>query len=329
MVEMDNKGYVLSGFTFLLMIPAILIVAAYADMTRTGGESVSTVLQSEGTFNAVNDVERNIPIISTDVIRETADNITLTGVPLTDSRLTVKNALQTKINDFTKNYTENIGADEIKCTILKVDSAPDPFKIEVKSSICIKKGRTMHNETVTQYVDIDNKQIPDPIPFIKLRDFGIPERDDNVGLIIYGSSLSDFLNSRGLENSQAYNGSTSPLFIKKCPYDPYVSHGNGNSSITLKNCLNSKYFHESNDGACFMCRLEGKSMCPHYGMETFIVPPPSLNLSQNKAPCSSDHVVFGNDTYPGVIFEYYFDGNFHYFLFLDNGHRQKYGLPEC
>lgn len=323
---MDKKGYVLSGFTFLLIIPAILIVAACADMAKLGETSVSTSIQSDVTFYAVEDVEQNVPIIATDVLRETADNITLTGIPLVDSRLAVKNAVQIKINDFTKNYTQNIGADEVTCTILEVDNSPDPFKIAIDYNVYIKKGRTVHNETISQLIDIDNNQIPDPIPFIKLRDFGIPKRDDNVGLIIYGSNLFDFLNSKGLKNAYVYNGSTSPLYIKKCPYDPYVSHGNGNLSFTLKNCIDNKYFHESSDGACFMCRLEGKAICQHYGMETFIIPPPSLNLSHIQAPCSSDHVLFNETTYPGNEFEYYCEGSNHYRLFLDNGHRSKYGL---
>ncbi len=325
---MEQKGYVLGGMAFLLMIPAILMIITFADMVKTGEESVSATLQSDSAFFAVNDIEKNAPIITTDLIRETADNITLTGIPLTNSRLTIKSTLQEKIDDFTLDYTGQTGIDEIKCTVLKVGSSPDPFKIEINYNIYIKKGRIVHNETITQFIDISNKHIPDPMPFIKLKDFGIPKRDNNAGLIIYDSSLFDFLNSRGLENAVVYNNSTSPLFINKCPYDPYISHGNGDFSSIIKNCLYVKYFHESSDGACFMCKLEGKATCPHYGMETFIVPSVSHNSSQIKAPCSSDHVIFNESTYPGTEFEYYREGNDYYNLFLDDGHRQKYGLPK-
>ncbi len=328
MGDMDKKGYVLSGFTFLLMIPAILIVAAFADMTKTGEESVSTVLQSDTTFFAVNDVEKNVEIVALDVLRESADNITVTGIPLTNSRSTVKGILQTKIDDFTKDYTGYIGAEEVKCTILKVDSAPDPFKLEVDFNVYIKKGKIVHKETIRQYVDINDKKIADPLPFIKLKSYGMPERDDNAELILYGSSLFQFLNSKGMENAEVYNGSTSPLFIKKCPYDPYVSHGNGNSFYVLKNCIYGKYFHESSDGACFMCKLEGRATCKHYGMETFIISLSSHKSTQIKAPCSSDHVIFNESAYPGTSLEYRCEGDDHYILFLDNGHRKKYGLPE-
>jgi len=327
MMDMDKRGYVLSGFTFLLMIPAILIVAAFADMAKTGEESVNTVLQSDNTFYAVNDVQKNVGYFTLDILRETADDITETGIPLKDSRVAVKSTLQTKIDDFTQNYTDYTGADEVKCTILRVDSAPDPFKIEVYFNIYIKKGKIAHNESIKQFIDINDKQIPDPMPFTKLKPFGIPKMDNSTGLILYGSSLYEYLNSRGLENAEVYNGSTSPLFIKKCPYDPYISHGNGKSFDVLKNCIYCKYFHESSDGACFMCKLEGKVTCEHYGMETFIIPHIFFNSTLLKAPCSSDHVIFSNDTYPGVPLEFYFEGSEHHLIFFDNGHRQKYGLP--
>lgn len=112
--------------------------------------------------------------------------------------------------------------------------------------------------------------------------------------------------------------------------------------MTLKNCIENGYFHESSDGSCFLCRLEGKGTCPHYGFETFITPPTSnstgnnTNLSTNStfnfAPSSIDHVIFnetppGTGTYPGKMIVYYSDGLNHLKIFLDNSHRQKYGLP--
>ena len=125
-----------------------------------------------------------------------------------------------------------------------------------------------------------------------------------------------------------YENSSSPLYIKKCPFDPYLSHGNSNKLQTLKNCIENGYYHESNDGACFLCRLEGKSTCSHYGLETFIVPA-SNNKSVSTAPCSIDHVIFNEDingTYNGEVVEYYSSFNNYFRIFLDNGHRTKYGI---
>lgn len=91
--------------------------------------------------------------------------------------------------------------------------------------------------------------------------------------------------------------------------------------------MNYGYFHESSDGSCFLCRLEGKATCPHYGFETFIVPSNSFNSTLIFAPCSIEHVIFGDDVYSGKGIVYYSNDSNYFKLFLDNGHRQKYGLP--
>jgi hypothetical protein len=100
--------------------------------------------------------------------------------------------------------------------------------------------------------------------------------------------------------------------------------------MTLKNCIENGYYHESSDGACILCRLEGKSTCIHYGFETFIILAPS-NDHFIKAPCSIDHVLFTNDLndiYPGESVEYDRNGNISYNLCLDNGHKSKYGINQ-
>jgi hypothetical protein len=111
---------------------------------------------------------------------------------------------------------------------------------------------------------------------------------------------------------------------------------------TLKNCIDNGYFHESSDGSCFLCRLEGKGVCPHYGMETYVTPAStntinnssnlSTNFTLNQAPSSIDHVIFndtnlGTGTYHGNKLIYYLDTSNLLIIFLDNAHRQKYGFP--
>jgi hypothetical protein len=169
----------------------------------------------------------------------------------------------------------------------------------------------------------------DPLPFIKCKDYGGAEIRENR--TFYGTSLTNYLKARGVENADQYENSSSSLFIKKCPYDPYIMHGRDFGFVSLKNCIENGYFHESSDGACFLCRLEGKATCPHYGMETFITPSEFFNSTSISAPSSIDHVIFndtplGNGTYPGRVFEYYSDGLNYFKVFLDNSHRLKYGI---
>jgi hypothetical protein len=76
--------------------------------------------------------------------------------------------------------------------------------------------------------------------------------------------------------------------------------------------------HESADGSCYLCRLEGKGKCPHYGMEVFIQT--HTPLINDSISCS-DHVVF-HDHYTGQKID---KTNINS-LILDSSHRKKYGL---
>ena len=83
-------------------------------------------------------------------------------------------------------------------------------------------------------------RVADPIPFIKCKYYG--GVTNTTERIIYGSSLENYLNYRGVTNVWAYENATSPLIIKKCPYDPYKSHGKSQGFIILKNCIWVMFF---------------------------------------------------------------------------------------
>jgi hypothetical protein len=253
----------------------------------------------------------------------------------------MKIVIQSKINDFNTNYQKNTGV-AVDCHISSVESADDPFEVEVNSSISTLKDNISYNKNISQKVLIAPAQFPkrfigennasallDPLPFIKCQKYGVMSVHD--GKIYYGSSLSKFMTAMGIKDSSAYVNASSPFLLKKCPYEPYTYHGNGNKFSVLKNCIENGYYHESHDGACILCRLEGKAICIHPGFETFISPSYKIDKKLLNAPCSIDHVIFsgneyGNETYPGEVIEYYSTINDSYRIFLDHGHRIKYGL---
>ena len=76
-----------------------------------------------------------------------------------------------------------------------------------------------HNESISQNVSIidPNYPIPDPLPFIKCKKYG--EITNTSTKILYGSSLANLLKAENLTNADVYENASSPLFIKKCPYD--------------------------------------------------------------------------------------------------------------
>jgi hypothetical protein len=337
---MENKGYVMGGLAFLLIVPSILLLMVFVDMVNLD-TSVDTIIKSGNSFYISGDVERNIPMITRQVLKETVDNAVNTGNSLPNSRIIIKNAIERKMNNLSSSYQDNTGVN-IRCTINSIESASNPFEIEVNSTILIIKDNITYNNKVNQNISIletdpqnsfsinsnGSSLISDPLPFIKCKKFGGVSIKN--GRISYGSSLKKYLGR--VNGSEVYENASSPFYIKKCPYDPYKSHGNSINLMTLKNCIYNGYYHESNDGACLLCRLEGHPTCNHYGFETFIVPSSVRNQQTFRAPSSIDHLIFDKDNYkdpyPGESVQYNFDDNIFYVLYLDNGHRAKYGLQE-
>ncbi len=336
---MENKGYVMGGLAFLLVLPSILLLMVLVDMVNLD-KSVDTIIEADNSFYISGDVERNIPIITRQVLKETVDNTINNGNSLPNSRILIKNTIESKMKGLSVNYQKNTGV-KVICKINSVDSASDPFEIEVNSTILVIKDNITYKHLVNQNISIlgtypQNKfsmnsssaEISDPLPFIKCKKYGGVTIKN--GQINYGLSLKKYL--RGVNGSEIYENASSSYYIKKCPYDPYKSHGNSTKFMTLKNCIDNGYYHESNDGACLLCRLEGRSTCNHYGFETFILPSTQRNQKLIRGPCSIDHVIFSDDNfkdcYPGESVQYYFNGNISHELFLDNGHRAKYGVPD-
>jgi len=320
---MDQKGYVISSLSFLLIIPAICIVATFVNMTHTGSQSQALSVQSDVVLSTTKDVEDNIPQTAEKMLQQTANDVIKSGHPLSDSRCTIKNSLQEEMDDLNEKY--DVEGINVTCKIISVETDEDPFKIEINSTISVNKGNIIHKENNSQDISIIDPSypLPDPLPFIQCKNFGGVTNTSTR--IVYSSSLVNYLKNENISNAEAYLNATSPLIIKKCPYDPYISHGHSQNLTNFKNCIDNGYYHESNDGACYLCRLEGKAICPHYGMETFIIPAVSPNETVNSGPCGSDHVIF-HDHYEGYSSIYRSNSTGYYKIFLENGHRSKYGL---
>lgn len=217
---MENKGYVIGGLAFLLIIPSILLLMVLVDMVNLD-ESVNTIIKSDNSFYISGDVERNIPIMTRQVLMETVDNAINTGNPLSNSRIIIKNAIEHKMNDLNAKYQENSGV-TIKCMINSVDSASDPFEIEVNSTILVIKDNITYNHKVNQNISIlgaysqnrfsmnydGSPEIPDPLPFIKCKKFGGLSIN---GRISYGSSLKKYLS--GVNGSEIYENASSPSYL--------------------------------------------------------------------------------------------------------------------
>jgi len=332
---MDNRGYVMGGLAFLMIIPAlilanILISAVFMDNTFI------IPFKSDRIYQLAGDVESDIPKFTIQGLNETSDMVSKTGEPVSNSRSTIKTRIQTKLDNNYGEYQRITGIN-VYCRINSVDNSKDPYKICVNSTLYIDYNdsylvRNLNQEVQFACSDFPDStagcyKIKDPIPFIKTKGYGALKIEGDK--IYYGAALSNYLESKDIRNYDVYENASSPLYIKRCPYDPYPSHGHSNLVLNLKNCIDNGYYHVSADGSCIFCRMEGKPLCVHTGLETFVVPG-NYKLRCDTAPCSVDHVIFGAkpaEIYNGRSLEYNYNGTLSVWMYLDNGHRNKYGLP--
>ncbi|MDL2246813.1 hypothetical protein LJB96_04265 [Methanobrevibacter sp. OttesenSCG-928-K11] len=309
-IKNDCKGYILSGISGILLISFFIIVILLLSVIYYINTDNSQGIASDNIKYIVEDYSQNIEILAYRSLEEESNNVINSKNPLFNAPDKIKDNLNKKLNLKNKEYYDNYNIN-ITSEVISIENHDTPEFLKIKTVLIIEFGENKFNKIVESKTSILN--LKDPLPVILCGKH--PNFHYNDTTILYEDSLVDYLIKRNVINSEGYLNATSPFIMKKCPYDPYIHHGDND---TLNNCILNGYYHESSDGSCYLCRLEGKVSCPHYGFETFIIPDTNLTSSVS----SSDHVVF-YENYPGTP---YIFNNLSDFLFLDNSHRAKYGL---
>lgn len=306
----DNKGFATSIFLLILLIPVLMLMIISIDHYSHDVDNTADSIQSRKIKATADNFEEEITTITKQSLHEVSLNVTANKKPLRNSRQTIKEDIQNKINKRIKQYPDY----SINCQINDIKNSNDPFKIEVTYSITITKQASkinIHRQN-TQEIELTDKSYPvyDSLPVLKT----------NANLkynttVFFNNNLVNYIS---IENASAYRNSTAYPIIRKCPYTSYTHHGDNNQ--TILNCIQNHYYHNSHDGLCFFCRLENRTSCGDYGFETFILPTQRMD----KAPVSIDHVLLNDKStqYPGGIIQL----NNTTFIYLDNGHKTKYGL---
>lgn len=308
--KIDNKGNIITGTTVILIVSIMLIVIFIVNsINYMENENINSISNDNFKY-IIKDYNNNLEHLGRDSIAEETEKLYHAHI-IHDSRKDIKKILNNKLKEVNKEYKEKYGIN-IRSEVLSVESTDSPWKVLFKVRIKADKDTNQFDGILESNSSIEG--LKDPLPYAKL-----PKIYNNINndgkKIHYFQALAQYLRLHNVDSYESYILATSPLFIKKCPYDPYIHHGDGN---TLKECLKQGYFHESADGSCYLCRLDGKGVCPHYGMEVFIQTHTPLT---NESVSCSDHVVF-HDRYTGEKLNKY-DINS---LILDSSHAKKYGL---
>jgi hypothetical protein len=257
----------------------------------------------------IDDYSTNLEVLGRESIAEATEKV-YNGLPVLDSEDQIKKNMNKRLNEINGEYEEKYDV-RISSETLSVENTDSPWNLLFKVKLDVNKGNEKYSGIVEKNASVEG--LRDPLPIAKLTIIsGIMAYDNKIH---YKTALSAYMLLHDFDSPESYIEATAPMYIKKCPYDPYVHHGDPG---VLKDCLDKGYFHESADGSCYLCRLEGKGKCPHYGFEVFIQPHTPLG---NESLSCSDHVVFA-DHYNGEKI----DPNDWDSLILDSSHRKKYGL---
>ena len=307
--KIDSKGNIIIG-TIAILIISLLLISIFVIVSINYIENENIDSKANDNFKyIIDDYNNNLEIISRDSIDKITDRI-YNGLKISDSRKEIKKVLNKKLDKKNKEYKQKYDVN-IHSEVLSIKNTADPIKYLFKFKINVKKENEEYNGVLEKNVSIEG--LRDPLPIAKLGPLYGISFDDNR--IYYNNGLTIYLKLHKIESAESYLYATTPTIIKKCPFDPYIHHGDGD---TLKNCLKNGYFHESRDGSCYLCRLEGKGTCSHYGLEVFIHP---HTILKNDSVSCVDHVVF-HDHYLGEKLDD-LDINS---LILDSSHGKKYGL---
>lgn len=310
-MKIDSNGNLILG-TAVILITTLLLIAIFVFTTLNYIENENIDSGENDNFKyIVDDYSNNLEVLGRDSIVDACNKVYKT-LKLLDSEDQIKKNLNKKLAKKNEEFEEKYGM-KISSEVLSVEPTDDPWKVLFKVKLNMKKNSNRFYKIIEKNVSVEG--LRDPLPVAKLSvASGIFIEGDKIN---YKNALTRYLKLRNLDSPFSYAFATSPLTIKKCPYDPYIHHGDPG---VLKDCLKKGYFHESRDGSCYLCRLEGKGTCPHYGFEVFIQT--HTPLTNDSISCS-DHVVF-HDHYTGEKIDK-FDINS---LILDSSHRKKYGLDK-
>ncbi|MBR6992852.1 MAG: hypothetical protein IKH85_02115 [Methanobrevibacter sp.] len=308
-MKIDSKGNIIVGTTAILIITLLFIcIFVVTSIIYIQNENIDS--QSNDNFKyVVDDYTLNLEILEREAIDEATQKV-FNGLPVINSENQIKKNLNKLLDEKNDEYEKKYDV-KINSETLSVENTDSPWKLLFKVKLNIEKGDEKFSKIVEKNASVEG--LRDPLPIAKLTVLsGILTYDNQIH---YKTALSAYMLLHHLDSPESYIEATAPLYIKKCPYDPYIHHGDYG---VLDDCLKNGYFHESADGSCYLCRLEGKGKCPHYGFEVFIQTHTPL---KNESLSCSDHVVFA-DHYNGEKI----DPDDWNSLILDSSHRKKYGL---
>ncbi|MBO7241274.1 MAG: hypothetical protein J6U90_02310, partial [Methanobrevibacter sp.] len=237
----DEKGNFSIIITSLILIGFLLLSIIVLNSAINERCENKEMISSNNFQYIVNDYMRNIPLIEHEALEELSEEVMKNKRPCLDSKRDLKEIIDEKLSVKNQEYYDNYNI-QINSSLIAIENTTNPFSYKFKTHVFCMKGDYSFERIVSSDVDCIN--LKDPVPLLYLKNH--PGRSYNDSSYSYGNSLSEFLRKKDVENYSYYINASSPLIIRRCPYDPYKHHGDDNGKL-MKNCRDNGYYHESRD----------------------------------------------------------------------------------
>lgn len=193
----DNKGNIFI-YLYLIMIISLVLIAILVLNLLVGYDEINHNELNLKTFNYIlNDHEENIPVLSYNILENLSNRVLKSGVPLIDSKESIKEELKKNLLKKNKEYYKNSGI-QIESNILYVENGKDPFHINIGTIITAFKGDINYKKQITSEISVEN--LKNPLPAVKCSKY--PNFSYNDTNYNYGDSLSKYLEVKNQAGSQ-------------------------------------------------------------------------------------------------------------------------------
>ena len=102
---MGNRGYLMAGLAFLLIIPAVILSVMLINMVNMD-ESTNNMVKSDNLGHISNDFEASIPGFTREVLGENTAKVVKNGQPIKNSRMVINGILVLHV--FTSGASDNL-----------------------------------------------------------------------------------------------------------------------------------------------------------------------------------------------------------------------------
>ena len=212
-MKIDSKGNLILGTTVIL-ITTLLLIAIFVFTTLNYIENENIDSGENDNFKyIVDDYSNNLEVLGRDSIEDACNKVYKT-FKLLNSEDQIKKNLNKKLTKKNEEFEEKYDM-KISSEVLSVEPTDSPWKVLFKVKLNMKKNSNRFYKIIEKNVSVEG--LRDPLPVAKLSvASGIFIEGDKIN---YKNALTRYLKLRNLDSPFSYAFATSPLTIKKCPYE--------------------------------------------------------------------------------------------------------------